>query len=52
MLNEERTPTIRVRTVHLPGELVRLEAELSLARRAEGVVVAHDVVGEWDCHGG
>ncbi len=50
MMNEERTPTIRVGTLHLAGVLVRPEAELSLASQTEGVVVAEDIVGEWDCH--
>ncbi len=51
-MNEERTPTIRVRTLHLAGVLVRPEAELSLASETESVVAAEDIVGEWHCHGG
>ena len=34
------------------GELRRAVAKLALAGWAEGVDVAHDVVGEWGWHGG
>ncbi len=51
-MNVERTPTIRVGTLHLAGVLVRPEAELSLASETESVVAAEDVVGEWGSHEG
>ncbi len=48
----EPSPTVRIGTFYAPGELRRAVAELALARWAEGVDVAHDVVGEWGWHGG
>ncbi len=52
MFREEHTPTIHIRTGYSLCVLRLAEAKLSPARRAVGVIVADDVVGEWGWHGG
>ncbi len=48
----EPSPTVRIGAFDAPSELRRAGAELALAGWAEGVDVAHDVVGEWGWHEG
>lgn len=50
-MHMEPSPTVRIGTLDVPGELRRAVAKLALAGWTEGVDVAHDVVGEWGCHG-
>ena len=51
-MHKEPSPTVRIGAFDAPGELRRAVAKLALAGWAEGVDVAHDVVGEWGSHEG